>query len=106
MTKDLLKKRIDKIVTNYQNLMNFSDSLTALGLCSEDGKAFDLTWKMFDDLLDEVDDSEAISWYIFDNSCGKAKKNFFFGDKKSKVTNTKQLANQIWENYYKDKKSY
>jgi hypothetical protein len=86
-------KKITPIVEKYQELDSFCDDAISEGFLTSDGKMYNLIWEMFDTLLNVLDYSDEIAWYIFDNRCGDADNRFY----KRKITSIRQLAKFIVE---------
>ncbi len=72
-----MKNKIQKIVDAYKELNKLSEHMADIfGCSSTDGAFWDPVWKLLDVAIDQLsenigDRSDWISWYIFDNQCGK-----------------------------------
>lgn len=62
---------VDGIVTDYRRLDNACAAALKAGAMDSNGPLFDAIWLCFDGMLKRIDVDGWISWFIFDNDCGK-----------------------------------
>lgn len=96
--------KIDKIVGAYKQLREASDLARAAGCLDVEGKLDMAIWKMFDVLLDEVDQCDWLEWYIYDNDCGEDAMEAGFDDDVHPIRNSRDLAKLIIESEKRDVK--
>jgi hypothetical protein len=89
------EKKIQQIVSDYKMLNDCCDAAIVFGAMNIDGKLFTAIWSAFDTMLKIIDQHDWISWYLFDNDCGKRKMEAGHDGKLSKISTPKQLAQLI-----------
>ena len=89
--------KIDEIVSTYNKLSNACDDAFKAGCLDIDGKFYTAMWSMFDTLLECIDQTEWIEWYIYENNCGTDKLEAGYDDKWSPIENSRDLAKLIVE---------
>ena len=94
---DKWEAKIERIVKDYKNLTACCDACFDAGVLDVDGKLYTAIWAMFDSMLDMVDRSVWISWYLFENYCGAKKMEAGHNGELSKITTPRQLAQLIVE---------
>lgn len=77
MNKQQKIKLIKDLIKHYQELSDNSDKMFELFGADYDSKFFNSIWKAFDSYLSLVqksieDDCGFVSWFIYDNRCGKS----------------------------------
>ena len=94
---DKWEAKIERIVKDYKNLTACCDACFDAGVLDVDGKLYTAIWAMFDSMIDIVDHSGWISWYVFENDCGAKKMAAGYDGKLSKIATPRQLAKLIVE---------
>jgi myo-inositol-hexaphosphate 3-phosphohydrolase len=65
---------IDRVVESYRKLNEVCKQCIEVGAMYTDGKLWSAIWDSFDTMLNCIDDkNEWLSWYIYENNCGKNK---------------------------------
>ena len=90
---------INGTVASHKRLDKACDEAMKAGALDSNGPLYDAIWRSFETMLDHIDPDKWISWFIYDNGCGKkgleAK-----GKSKSpmrKIKTSRQLAQVILE---------
>lgn len=65
------KNIIEGIITDYRRLDAACDSAMKAGAMDPSGPLHDAIWRSFSGILDRIDVDDWISWYIYENECGK-----------------------------------
>ena len=89
--------KIDKIVGAYKQLSAVCNEASAIGCLDMDGKLDTSIWMMFDVMLDQLDQSDWLGWYIYDNDCGAAKMEAGYDGVVTAIKNSRDLAKLIVE---------
>jgi hypothetical protein len=89
--------KIDKIVGNYKELSAACDVAHAAGCLDMDGKLHTAIWESFNVLMDYVEQSDWLEWYIYDNDCGAAAMKAGFDKGVNPIKNSRDLAKLIVE---------
>lgn len=89
--------KIDKIVGNYKQITAVCDEARAIGCLDMDGKLYSSIWMMFDVMLDQLDQSDWLGWYIYENDCGAAKMEAGYDGVVTAIKNSRGLAKLIVE---------
>jgi len=92
---DELTKKIDKIIKSYKRLDDICTTANELGAMDYEGKIFRSIWKSFEDLLGMIDGDYWISWYIYENNCGKNAMKAGRSGKTKPIRTSRQLAQLI-----------
>jgi len=92
---DELTQNIDVIVEAYKRLDSVCAAANELGAMDYEGKLFKSIWKSFEDLLGMIDGDYWISWYIYDNDCGKSAMKAGKVGKTKPIRTSRQLAQLI-----------
>lgn len=116
MTREEIEEKIQGVADWYDSLEGLFDKLTAspLGL-DPDCDLFETMWKLFEAYKHEValaiNDSylEWISWFIYENECGRKEFTIDITDRKGKVKvfkikNAKDMSKYlVWEREQNEK---
>lgn len=94
---DKWEAKIKKIVSNYKNLNERCDAACGAGALDPEGPLYHAIWAMFDNMLDMVDHSGWISWFVFENECGAKKMVGGVNGRVDKITTSRMLAKLIVE---------
>jgi len=94
---DEWEEKIKEIICKYLDLSEKCSAAEAAGVLDPEGKLFTSIWSTFDAMLEIIDPNDWISWYIFDNDCGKKKMEAGHGDVLNEITTPRQLAKLIVE---------
>ena len=94
---DKWEEKIERIIKDYKNLTACCDACFDAGVLDADGNFYTAIWAMFDNMLDMVDRSGWISWYVFENDCGAKKMQAGHDGKLSEISTPRQLAQLIVE---------
>ena len=90
-----MKKNIEELIKDYNKLTIFCDSVLELFGNSPESKFFDIIWEQFEKRLSFIEETfkteDWISWYIYDNECGKGKLEAGFKDNMKKIENVDDL---------------
>ena len=89
--------KIKQIVQDYKYLSKRCQTATDVGTLNTYGHLNHAIWTMFNTMLDMVDHSGWISWYVFENDCGAKKMAAVNHGKLRKITTPRQLAKLIVE---------
>ena len=68
---DRWQTTVDDIVADYRRLNSACDAALKAGAMDANGPLYDAIWKCFHTMLDRIDVDGWISWFIYDNECGK-----------------------------------
>lgn len=73
MEKVIAEKKawLDGIVEKYRQLNDACDAVIKVGAMNIDGPLCQAIWGAWEYLLQQCDHDDWISWYIYDNDCGK-----------------------------------
>lgn len=94
---DALAETIENIVGHYQRLDAACDAARDAGCLSTEGKLHDAIWEGFSGMLNLMDHDEWISWFIFENDCGKRALKAGFDGHLRPIRTARQLAKLITE---------
>jgi hypothetical protein len=62
---------VDGIVRDYKRLNTACDAALNAGALDSEGPFFDAIWRSFEGLLARLDVDGWISWFVYENQCGK-----------------------------------
>lgn len=62
---------VDGIVTDYRRLDNACDAAIKAGSMDLSGPLYDAIWRGFSGMLEQLDVDGWITWFIYENKCGK-----------------------------------
>jgi hypothetical protein len=65
------ERLITAIVADYKALDAACNAANAAGCLDPNGRLFAATWRVFEGMLDRVDSSGWIAWFIYENQCGE-----------------------------------
>lgn len=68
---NLWQSIVDGIVADYRRLDNACDSALTAGAMDPSGPLYDAIWRSFSGMLDRLDVDGWITWFIYENECGK-----------------------------------
>jgi rhamnogalacturonyl hydrolase YesR len=90
---------IKAIIADHKALDKACLKAIEAGAMDADGQLFTAIWKAFDGLLRHVDQSDWLSWFIYDNDCGKLGREARVGTriKMKPIRTPRQLAELITE---------
>jgi hypothetical protein len=89
------EEKIKKIVLGHKQLDDCCNAAYDIGTLNVDGKLSNAIWVMYDTLLGLIDESEWISWYVYENGCGEKKMEAGYDGKLDEITTPRQLAELI-----------
>lgn len=87
--------KITRIVADYQRLSAACDTAVKAGCLDINGPLHEAIWKSHGELLAQCDFDGWLSWFIYDNDCGKKKLIAHFIGKSHKIATPAQLAKLI-----------
>jgi hypothetical protein len=98
-TKEKIKL-VSDLVKHYQELNKTFDQLDSLFGGSCESKFFSAIWSTFDAYTDTVelaigDAFKSVSWFIYDNDCGKRGLECKFGGKSFKIKTVNDLIKYV-----------
>lgn len=91
----ILTDKITCIVADYNRLSEACDAAISAGCMDIDGPLHDAIWRSHSELLKHADSDGWLSWFIYENDCGKKKLTANFIGKSHKITTPAQLAKFI-----------
>jgi hypothetical protein len=96
---NLWQSIVDGIVTDYRRLDNACDAAIKAGAMDPSGPLNDAIWRSFQGMLDRIDVDGWITWFIYENDCGKKEKqaNGCGESGMKQIRTTRQLARLIVE---------
>ncbi len=108
MKKQLTRKEklelIDGCISLYKSTNETWDDFEKITMASPESPLFNSIWRIFEKYVDMLsklidDDFNWLSWYIYENDCGKNELEAKNSSQKKmhKIKNTKQLLNLIEE---------
>jgi hypothetical protein len=65
------KQWLDGIIKKYSQLNDACDAVIKVGAMDIEGPLCQAIWGAWEHLLQQCDHDDWISWYIYDNDCGK-----------------------------------
>ena len=68
---DLWESIVNGIVTDYRRLDNACDAAMKAGAMDPSGPLYDAIWRTFSGMLERIDVDDWITWFIYENECGK-----------------------------------
>jgi hypothetical protein len=68
---DLWQSIVDGIVADYKRLDHACDAAMKVGALDPNGLLYEAMWRNFSGMLGRIDEDGWISWFIYDNDCGK-----------------------------------
>jgi rhamnogalacturonyl hydrolase YesR len=88
---------IKAIIADHKALDKACLKAIEAGAMDANGQLFTAIWKAFDGLLGHLDQSDWLSWFIYDNDCGKAGREAKVGThmKLKPIRTPRQLAELI-----------
>ena len=100
MNKELIKNKIEEAVNLYNEMIEIDNKIYDL-FGNGDSKFNDITGKLFDVYLTQLEmnlhSDDFISWFIFENNCGKKKLKMFLNNKEYVISNIDELVNFLIE---------
>ena len=75
-------KVVDTLINEYKSLYKACEAANKSGTLDPNGPLFEAIWSSFESFLNILDQEGWISWYIYDNECGKKKLKASYGKKK------------------------
>jgi hypothetical protein len=91
-------KVIDTLIREYKSLYKVCEAANKSGTLDPNGPLFEAIWSSFESLLNIFDKEGWISWYIYDNECGKRKLKASYGKNKPvKIDSNLKLVDLIIE---------
>lgn len=88
-------EKITLIALDYRRLSAACEAAEKAGCLDTDGPLFEAIWKSHDLLLSQCDFAGWISWFLYENECGKKKHIAKHNGKAHRITTPAQLANLI-----------
>lgn len=100
MTKKEKVKLIKDLIKHYQELTANFDQIDKLFGADYDSNFFTAFWKAFDSYVELVQDTvgdhfQWVSWFIYDNQCGKANMTCILNGNNCKVKTVEKLVELI-----------
>ena len=92
---DQLTHKIDVIVDAYRQLDDICDKAFKAGVLDCDGSFYRAICNSFEEMLKLLDIDGWISWYIYDNDCGKKAMKAGYHGKTKPIRTSRQLAQLI-----------
>ena len=68
---DLWQTITDGIVADYKRLDHACDAAMKAGAMDANGPLYEAIWRSFQGMLERIDEDGWITWFIYDNDCGK-----------------------------------
>ena len=68
---NLWESIVNGIVTDYRRLDNACDAALKAGAMDPSGPLHDAIWRTFSGMLERIDVDDWITWFIYENECGK-----------------------------------
>ena len=73
---------VETLINKYKALNKACEAASKSGTLDPNGPLFEAIWSSFESFLNILDREGWISWYIYDNECGKKKLKASYGKKK------------------------
>lgn len=96
------EKKIELVVSAYKSLARVCDAAIKAGCMDVNGPLHESIWRSFDKMLEAIDCAGWISWFIYDNECGKKHLMAGLSRKPRKIKTVRDLA-CLLEKEYKSK---
>jgi len=68
---NLWESIVNGIVTDYRRLDNACDAAMKAGAMDPSGPLHDAIWRSFSGMLERIDVDDWITWFLYENECGK-----------------------------------
>lgn len=90
---------VETSVSKYKDLNKACEAANKSGTLDPNGPLFEAIWSSFESFLSLIDNEGWISWYIYDNECGKRKLKASTGKNKPlvKIDTNLKLVNFLVE---------
>jgi len=88
--------KVKTIINSYHRLSAACDAYRAIGAMEVDGELHNAIWTSFEHMLSIIDEDGWISWFIYENDCGKRKMKAGY-DGKNKVIDTPEKLVKLIE---------